>query len=667
MRPPARLSLFQRAVSVALAAALVCGTAPLAHAADAPAGENALAGSTTAAIDPSPIGSDEELDARTPTLLPGAVEDAAASEPTEAAKPAVCATPYLQPDPEARANLAAALAGPRALAASEPQVGDTRPFYSDYRAGEADFAIECVAVGENYTFWVDAEHLDAVRQQDLAVLAEDLHAYIDREVELFGDWREGADVDGDGRAAFVFYPFLEEYDSMLGFFLSDDLYDDTDDYATGNVMDMLHVNSGRLYENPSAHGGFDADLALATLVHEFQHLINYARTGGYSDAWLNEAFSQAAIGLAGITTDDPALLAVDASDLGYLPPFVYEGDYVPGVERPEASSSYGAWFLFGLYLASQTEGFASPDGSMRGGEGVYRAVLGALSETDEEGTYDTCTRDALVAALEGIGYLGEGDGCVVRNFDELVANFGMAFLLREETGPRSLTNDPAARSTVCGSDVPLAHFDAAAASIPGGGALTAVDVEDGSFAVDAEADPRIVYASGDAPLPMRSRVLFEPDGGPLAEGDPISLSFSHGVPDGQLLYCEAADGQYVHPSTYRLYESPLAATTGSYRVRGSYRCEAGTTLTFRSGLFTVDAREEGEEGPGEPTEQPAVPPEDAAGFSAPSKLPAPKVLAPTGDPLAAAAVDAAALLCLAAALAAASQRQIARTRKAARR
>lgn len=664
MRPPARPPLLQHAACVALAAALSCGVAPAAYAADVPAGETMLAGSTIAAIDPTPIGSDAELEARTPTLLSATGGDAALlSEPT-AAKPTVCATPYLQPSPEARASLARSLAGPRARAASEPQVGDTRPFHSDYRAGEADFAIECVDVGENYTFWMDAERLDAIAPQDLAFLAESLHEHIDREVELFGDWREGADVDGDGRAAFVFYPFLEEYDSVLGFFISGDLYDGGDDYVTGNVMDALHVNSGRLYEDPSAHGGFDADLALATLVHEFQHLINHARTGGYSDAWLNEAFSQAAVGLAGITTDDPALLAVDASDLGYLPPFVYEDDYTPGVERPEAASSYGAWFLFGLYLASQTEGFASPDGSMSGGEGVYRAVLGALSETDEEGTYDTCTRDALIAALGEIGYLGEEEGCVVRDFDELVANFGMAFLLREETGPRSLSGDPAARSTVCGSDVPLAHFDAPAASIPGGGALTAVDVEGGSFAVDAEADPRIVYASGDAPLPVSSRVLFEPDGGPLAEGDPISLSFSHGAPGGQLLYCEAADGQYVHPSTYRRYEGPLAATAGSYRIRGSYRCEAGTTLTFRSGLFAVAAREEGEEGP---AEQPAVPPENAAGPSTPSKLPAPQALAPTGDPLAAAIVDAAALACLAAALAAASRRRAACARKVAKR
>ncbi|MVN48729.1 hypothetical protein GO728_15285 [Eggerthella lenta] len=80
----------------------------------------------------------------------------------------------------------------------------------------------------------------------------------------------------------------------------------------------------------------------------------------------------------------------------------------------------------------------------------------------------------------------------------------MAVLLREETGPRSLSNDPAARSTVFGSDVPLLYIAEPAAAIPGGGSFTAVDVEGGSFAVDAQADPRIAYASGDAPLPWPS-------------------------------------------------------------------------------------------------------------------------------------------------------------------
>lgn len=675
MRPLAR-PLAQRAAAVVLAAALVCGSAPAAYAAT-PSGafnDDTLTGSTVAAIDPTPIGSDEELEARTPTrLLPTdeaasvAEDGAAAAELADgAAASPVCAAPYLQTPSKGHA-LASNSAGSRTLAASEPQVGDTRAFYSDYRAGKADFAIECVAVGENYTFWMDTEHPDAVLPQDLDLLAENLHEFIDREVKLFGDWRDegGADVDGDGRAAFVFYPFLEGYENVMGFFQGGDLFEaGADDYATGNVMDALHVNAASLYEGSPASDAFDADLALSTLVHELQHLINYARTGGYSDSWLNEAFSQAAIGLMGIETDDPTALAMVTGNQGYLPPFVYEEDYVPGVDRPESASSYGAWFLFGLYLASQTEGLASTDGTMRGGEGIYRAVMEAQSATDDEGTYETCTRDALTAALEKIGYLGDGQDCVVRTFDELVENFGMAVLLREETGPRSLSNDPTARSTVFGSDVPLLYIAEPAAAIPGGGSLTAVDVEGGSFAVDAQADPRIAYASGDAPLPVAVRVQADPDGGELSEGDPIVLSFAHDVPGGQLFCFEATDDSYVDPLRFVPYEGPLSAKTDLHEVVGAYRCTAGSTLSFASRTFTVTARDQGEDTPGEPT---APPPSEGAPTE-PAALPAPGKLAPTGDAATSAVADTAALACFAAAaFAVASRRRIARAGKPAER
>ena len=662
MRPLVR-PFAQRAVALGLAAALACSIAPAALAAEAPDGNDALVGSTVAAIDPTPIGSDEELEARTPTRLSASDGATALAANAEGAQMApVCTTPYLQPKPGSRASLPEVLAGPRTVAAPEPQVGDTRAFYSDYRAGKADFAIECVAVGENYTFWMDTEHPDAVLPQDLDLLAENLHEFIDREVKLFGDWRDegGADVDGDGRAAFVFYPFLEGYENVMGFFQGGDLFEaGADDYATGNVMDALHVNAASLYEG-SASDAFDADLALSTLVHEFQHLINYARTGGYSDSWLNEAFSQAAIGLMGIETDDPTALAMITGNQGYLPPFVYEEDYVPGVDRPESASSYGAWFLFGLYLASQTEGLASTDGTMRGGEGIYRAVMEAQSATDDEGTYETCTRDALTAALEKIGYLGDGQDCVVRTFDELVENFGMAVLLREETGPRSLSNDPAARSTVFGSDVPLLYIAEPAAAIPGGGSFTAVDVEGGSFAVDAQADPRIAYASGDAPLPVAVRVQADPDGGELSEGDPIVLSFTHDAPDGQLFCFEATDDSYVDPLRFVPYEGPLSAKTDLHEVVGAYRCTAGSTLSFASRTFTVTARDQSEDTPGEPT----APPTSEGAPTEPAALPAPGKLAPTGDAATSAVADTAALACFAAAaFAVASRRRITRAGK----
>lgn len=44
------------------------------------------------------------------------------------------------------------------------------------------------------------------------------------------------------------------------------------------------------------------------IAHEFQHLVNFAQTDGSSEAWLNEAFSQAAVAIAGYgSTQKPEL------------------------------------------------------------------------------------------------------------------------------------------------------------------------------------------------------------------------------------------------------------------------------------------------------------------------------------------------------------------------
>ena len=112
------------------------------------------------------------------------------------------------------------------------------------------------------------------------------------------------------------------------------------------------------------------------------------------------------------------------------------------------------------------------------------------------------------------------------------------------------------------------------------------------------------------------------------------------------------------------YEGPLSAKTDLHEVVGAYRCTAGSTLSFASRTFTVTARDQGEDTPGEPT---APPPSEGAPTE-PAALPAPGKLAPTGDAATSAVADTAALACFAAAaFAVASRRRIARAGKPAER
>lgn len=644
----------RKALAGVLAALLVCGLVPAAAWATNPT-DQTLSGSVAIALNPTPIASDEDLDARTAVSFLSAQGRAVSSAPTsepvdktpsESSQHRVCATPFLLPSEEDRAQFASALNEPRVLSATLPQVGDTRSFYSEWRDGAEYFTIECVAVGENYTFWMDTEHTSAVLPEDLDLLAKSLHDLIEAEIKLFGDWREEADVDGDGRAAFVLYPFsqvqsTETQSNVMGFFTSADLFGAEIEGSTGNLIDALHVNTAALYQdNSPSPGTFNADLALATLVHEFQHLINYARTGGYSDTWLNEAFSQAAIGLVGIDNhDDPMALAFNTATLGYMPPFVFADNYVPGVNRVEGAMPYGAWFLFSLYLASQTEGLAG------GGDGIFRTILTAVKSTDDEGVYETCTRESLEEALRSIGYLGEGEGCVVGSIDELVANFGLAYLARDADGPHSLTNDPSNPSTLYGTDVPLVHIAEPAAAIPGGGALTAVDGEEGAATRANETGSPVVYLSGTAAIPLASRVFFSPNGGMLQEGDPIAVRYSHDIPGGQLVYSDIEG--YSPPSSYTTYDDPIPAEAGSFALKAMLRCDAGMTMPYGSGRFVVDARTNEEEVPEVPVS--TEPADTGDGANIPQQVARPTALAPTGDPLTSAAVNTLALACSAAA------------------
>lgn len=607
----------------------------------------------------SPIGSDEELNDLLPVVDPAAdgKQAAAANAGSNAADTGIpadatfgfagansvesatktaggstlaCGTPSkAAQDKDAYAALSARADEPRLLSDASYQVGDVRPFYSDVRDGDEDFDIVCVATGDDFTLWVDQENRSLVPETDLQDFAARLPTVIETEIGTFGDWRRTCDVDGDGKAAFVFYPFFDA--SWSGFFQSSDLLPADDEDATGNEMDVLHLNVFNYSPDDGTDAAiYDADTARSTLAHELQHLINFAQTGGRSETWLNETFSQAAVAMLGFATDShfSGLLSAQIAN-GYVPPFVYEDLYVPGTDMLDGQGAYGLWLLFGRYLSSQTEGLPG------GGDQVYKTILDALGDPDTDESF--CTKESLVAALASMGYLGEGEGCVVRDFDELVMNFGRAYLLREASGPHSLTNDPASHpSVVDGVNVPLVLLWESADAIPGGGAIGVIDLssDEGAAATASSISYRAaspcVRSVLNLPVPVGTRIIRDPQGTEFTEGDLIS--FTSTTAGAHVFYSY----EYEFGEENDVYETtgPFALPAGSYCIVTYAVFPQGRTNYFRTPLLTVTPRSGGD--------APAKLPEQ----SAPTD---PKPLAPTGDPLVPVAHEALVLAALCAA------------------
>ncbi|WP_080798316.1 lectin like domain-containing protein [Arabiibacter massiliensis] len=587
----------------------------------------------------------------------------------------VCGTPFMEPLPE---GLSSDSANALALDGEDGgqsktiyQVGDVRTFFATGREAEG-FKARVVATGGTYTIW-EEEGYDLFAPADLETFAAELDAAIKKVYATFGDAAR-YDVDGDGKVAFVFHRFGESMDYAAGYFSSVDLFSKEDlepiePELAGftNHMDMLHLNT----VNARAEEGglyFDKDRVMYTLVHELQHLVNYAQTGGHQDTWLNEVFSEAAVAVAGYgaTVNSRLDFLHTLLHFGVGVPFVFEGEYAPN--DVYGSAYYAHWYLFSRYLANQTRGLSSGDGRLHGGDGLYRSVFDL--ERDDRG-FGSCTKEALVKTLEALGYLGEGAGCAAKDFDELLLNYNTALLVRDKEGPCSLTNDPSADpSVIDGAQISLLSVveGFVPEAVYGGGAAVYVELDRAQPTAGAGegVQERIV----DSPLPLDYAIEASPaEGSALRDGDPISLDSPQlDMVDGSRLeYCamsyETYEANRRGEWVYQEYDGPIAFDPDAPVIAARFACDRGASAHSLF-IYEVDASQPEEPDPAEPEKpeapgKPDAPPPatdgpPAAGGGDVSEAAA---LAPTGDALAGAPAALAALAFAAAAAAAAARRR----------
>lgn len=387
---------------------------------------------------------------------------------------------------------------PRNAQPKEYKTGDTKTIYSNYYAdGSGSFTAEVAAVGKTCTIWRDTAHRDQLSDEAAQDYAEAVDTLIHDPLEnAFGEW-SNADVDQDGKTAFVFYPM----DGIAGYFSAADLYTkDEDEWATGNVMDMLNMN----IEDTS-----NIMTTLSTLAHELQHLINYAQTEGSSDGWLNETFSQSAIAIAGLASTEtvyevPAFINW-TQDKGYTHPFIFKEWYVPG--GSESGIPYGSWYLFGRYLAHQTQELEG------GGDSIYQTI----TDVNHGSTRLKDIEDALVS----IGYMGEGK--TVADMDELITNYNLALYLRESSGLYSLSDNAQDPSNVDGVQVGrLFQTPNAPEALPGGGAASWSLIKGDDSVTPVAFGPNVHFAG--ITTEIMEGAAAEPRSGILLYGDTVRLS-----------------------------------------------------------------------------------------------------------------------------------------------
>ncbi len=473
------------------------------------------------------------------------------------------------------------------------EIGDERVFRSERREG--DFTAQVVAVGDHFTIWVESARLDFISGEKLENLSQELGRAFEKMLDSFGS-AERFDIDQDGKIAFVFHELHSEDVAAAGYFAPIDLFSRDQLEASGdfefaqytNEMDMVHLNLINQRE-PDNTFTFNSKDAAVTLIHELQHLINYAQTGGQSESWLDEAFSQSATAITGHGEYSDGYLfdmSYIAAVFGYTPPFIFQGKFAPNDDDEERPSvAYGQWYLFGRYIANQTKGFEG------GGDRLYKTVFDA--SRDAAG-FGRCTTGSLVAALENMGYMGSAPGYVASDFGELVENYNRALLVRDFTGPYSLTNEANANPSII--DGPRFQFlgfpETPRADIRGGGAATFRGAEAGSDTTTS-GSPFVASTTFDSPLPLRFHISFDPLRGYQNEQSRITLDSPElaTVPGSYLQYAavdEETDKQGVNPLalSYTRYIGPIPPfPCEAYVLYAEFACDRGDSIPQRAGYY----------------------------------------------------------------------------------
>ena len=177
-------------------------------------------------------------------------------------------------------------------------VGDTKTFrilQSYSPTGSSSVSFECLYVGSHCYIWTPVSSsnntypLDEIDSTYAKLAADEFDSKFDLMQSSFGNHTNGS--SGDGKLHMLYYNINDGWQPgqgyVAGFFYQVDI--------TNNGLPILNIDTypGVYYKNSAGTEYKRMDDTYNTMVHEYQHLINYSNTSGMS-TWLNECFSAAA-------------------------------------------------------------------------------------------------------------------------------------------------------------------------------------------------------------------------------------------------------------------------------------------------------------------------------------------------------------------------------------
>jgi hypothetical protein len=166
-------------------------------------------------------------------------------------------------------------------------VGNRRNFLFPQTGAAAEqiVAATVAAIGTRAVGWVQDDLRPADGNVDTAQIQRILDQFSETDfsatVDLFGT---PSDVDGDGKVSFLFTHLVDDAEGIAGFYSASSVLA-VEVGGNGNMSDIMFLS-------PTLEVGFYRP----TLVHEFQHLINFnqhvlVRGGDAEESWLNEGLS----------------------------------------------------------------------------------------------------------------------------------------------------------------------------------------------------------------------------------------------------------------------------------------------------------------------------------------------------------------------------------------